>query len=203
MPLQQRTKDKHMRQRIAMEAARILAESGRTDYQAAKRKAATRLGAPETRNLPSNLEIEEALAEHHRLFNGDTQPARLRQLREAALEAMQFFERFQPRLVGSVLSGTAAVHAEVQLHLFAGTPEEVAFFLVDWEIPYKEAERRFRFGREQYAELPAYRFMAGDVPIEVTVFPTDGLRKPPLSPVDGRPMQRGTLATVEQLIAQE
>jgi hypothetical protein len=39
------------------------------------------------------------------------------------------------------------------------------------------------------------------VPIEVTVFEVDGIREAPISPVDGRPMKRGSLKEVELLLA--
>ncbi len=195
-------KDKQMRQRIAMEAARILADSGLSDFHAAKRKAAVRLGAPDTRNLPRNTEIEQALVEYQRLFQGETQPSRLRQLRESAREAMRFFADFQPRLVGPVLSGSANGHSEVQLHLFAGAAEDVVFFLMDQNIPFKESEKRLRYSRDDSATFPVYRFVAGEVAIELTVLPLDGLRQAPRSPVDGRPMQRATLSVVEGLLAE-
>ena len=50
-----------LRRRIAHEAARMLAEDGGMDYGFAKRKAARQLGVPDTRQLPDNREIEEAL----------------------------------------------------------------------------------------------------------------------------------------------
>ena len=202
MAVHSSTKDKQMRLRIAMEAARILAESGLDDFQAAKRKAAARLGAPDTRNLPSNLEIEAALVEHQRLFESDTQPARLRHLRETARSAMEFFGAFQPRLVGPVLNGTANSHSSVQLHLFAPTPEEVVVFLLEHNIPYKDGERRLRFGREDSTSYPVYRFMAEDVPIELIVFPLDGMRQAPRSPVDGRPMERAGLSRLDTLLTE-
>ena len=34
------------------------------------------------------------------------------------------------------------------------------------------------------------RFEIDDQPIEATVFPTDGIRQAPVSPVDGKPMRR-------------
>ncbi len=191
-----------MRQRIAMEAARILSDSGLPDYQAAKRKAAQHLGAPDTRNLPSNQEIEQALADYQRLFQADSQPQRLRQLRGVALDAMRFLAPFEPRLVGSVLAGTANGHTEVQLHLFASAPEEVAVFLMEQDIPYKEGERRLRLGRDRYQSFPVYRFVAGDTPVELVVFPVDGQRETPRSPVDGGPMQRATIPAVEALLGE-
>lgn len=200
MPAHLHTKDKQMRQRIALEAARILQEDGVRDYQSAKRKAALRLGAPETRNLPSNTEIEQALIEHQRLFHGRTHDEDLRQLRTAALQAMDFFRAFGPRLVGPVLNGTANEHSLVQLHLFASTPEDVALFLMDRGVPFRQDERRLRFGRGRYECLPSYQFLAGGVPVEATVFSHDGIRETPRSPVDGRPMQRGTVEQVKSLL---
>jgi hypothetical protein len=38
-------------------------------------------------------------------------------------------------------------------------------------------------------------------PIEVIVFPIDGIRQAPVSPVDGKPMRRADLAEVESLLA--
>lgn len=199
MPNNNHTKDRQMRLRIAMEAARILAEGG-SDYQSAKRKAAGRLGAPDTRNLPSNVEIEQALIEHQRLFHADTQPARLRALRLEAVKAMEFFQDFEPKLVGPVLHGTAGEHSDVQLHLFAGTQEEVALYLMERGVPYEQSERRLRFGRDRYEMLPVYRFVAGDIDLDLTVFPLDRLRQAPCSPVDGRPMRRGSLGQVQALL---
>ena len=51
-----------IRQRISREAARIMAEEGVRDFHTAKRKATERLNLPEARHLPSNQEIEQALA---------------------------------------------------------------------------------------------------------------------------------------------
>lgn len=201
MPNNNFTKDRQMRLHIAMEAARILAEGG-SDFQAAKRKAAVRLGAPDTRNLPSNMEIEQALIEHQRLFYGDTQPAHVRALRLEAVKAMEFFRDFEPKLVGPVLNGTAGEHSDVQLHLFAGTQEEVALYLLEQGVPFEQSERRLRFGRDRYEVLPVYRFVAGDVELELTVFPLDRLRQAPCSPVDGRPMRRCNLGQVQALLAE-
>jgi hypothetical protein len=44
------------------------------------------------------------------------------------------------------------------------------------------------------------RFALDDQAIEATVFPADGIRQAPVSPVDGRPMRRASIAEVEALI---
>jgi hypothetical protein len=49
--------------------------------------------------------------------------------------------------------------------------------------------------------VPAYRFLAGTVGVEVVVFDYDGLREPPASLIDGRPMRRANAREVEALLA--
>ena len=197
------TKDKHMRQRLVQEAARLMAEEGVQDFYAAKRKAAERLGAPHTQNMPRNKEIEEALQDYQRLFLGSEGEERLRRLREAAVQAMRFFVSFEPRLAGSVLAGTAGAHSDVNLHLFADTPEEVNLFLMGAGVPFEAGMRRMRLNRETSSDIPSVRFLAGEQPIEALIFPANGIRQAPLSPVDGRPMERASLARVEELLAQD
>lgn len=194
------TKDQQMRLRLAQEAARIIEEEGIRDFHSAKRKAAAHLGATDTRNMPSNTEIEQALIEYQRLFKANTQPNHLRELREAALHALRFFTSFHPRLVGSVLSGTANAHSDVNLHLFTDVPEDVALFLMQEGIPYDTGERRLRLSNGDSANYPVYRFLAGDTRLDLTVFPIDGERQAPRSPVDGKPMRRAGLAAVEELL---
>lgn len=192
-------KEKQMRIRLAQEAARILVESGGQDFLNAKRKAALRLGAVDTRNMPSNTEIEQALMEYQRLFRGSSQPQVLRALRNEAVRAMGFFEDFRPKLVGPVLQGTADEHSPITLHIFAATVEEVGLFLMRFQIPYQMQDRRLRLSCDTQESYPCYRFMAGRFQLEVIVFL---LGKPvsPLSPVDGRPMRRASLAEVRALL---
>jgi hypothetical protein len=194
------SKERQMRVRLAQEAARILAETGSRDFYAAKRKAAEHLGATETRNMPRNTEIEEALMTYLRLFRSEQQPVELQRLRQVAYQAMTFFAEFNPRLVGSVLRGSADANSTVTLHLSANTPEDVDVFLMQHHIPYRSSEQRLRFGVEQYQNMPAYRFLAEETPLEVIVFPVDGPHHAPLSPVDGKPMQRAGLSTVAGLL---
>ena len=111
-----------MRQAIAREAARLMIEHGHEDYGFAKRKAAERFGVIDLAVLPKNTEIEEALAEHQRLFAPDAHASELSAMRNTALEAMRLLAEFEPRLVGPLLSGTATAHNDITLHLFADTP---------------------------------------------------------------------------------
>lgn len=194
-------RDQQMRTRIAQEAARLMSEEGVQDFYAAKRKAAQHLGAPDTRNMPRNQEVEAALHEYQRLFRGDQQADHLQALREASVQAMLFLADFQPRLVGSVLSGTAGQHADINLHLFADTSEEVSLFLMENNIPFQPSQKRLRIGRDTWEDYPSFEFMAGDQPVELVVFPLEGRHEAPRSPVDGRPMQRANLEDVTALMS--
>ncbi len=189
-----------VRQHIALEAARIMAQSGSRNFLQAKRKAAEKLGVADARNLPGNHEVEEALADYQRLFLSHVQPGHVRRLRQSAAKAMRFLSEFAPRLVGPVLEGTADQHSEVNLHLFADPVEQVGVFLLDQGIPNELGERRLRMPSGQYVRFPEFRFLAGDVPIALTIFAGPSARQPPLSPVTGRPMRRASLSEVEALL---
>lgn len=189
-----------IRQHICTEAARIMAEEGVQDFQTAKRKAVDRLNLPDSTQLPSNQEIDQALSEHLQLFHGRELPQTLNTLRRLAIDAMHFFEAFDPRLVGAVLSGNVTPYSDIQIHLTADNPEDVGFLLHEHQIPYDELDRRLRFGGDRYATLPGYRFMADTTPVELTVFSREAVRELPLSPVDGKPMRRAGIKEIENLI---
>jgi hypothetical protein len=186
-------------QQAVQEAARLLAQGEAAGFDDARRKAVARLGVS-LRQLPTNAAIEQALQQYRALFQADDQALQLRHLRQTALHAMRLLARFEPRLVGPVLAGTAAPHSPVHLHLFADAPEAVALFLLDHHIPCAHDERRVRYTADTWETLPLYRFVAGDTTLELTVFPAHGLRRRPLSPVDNRPMPRADAAAVEQLL---
>jgi hypothetical protein len=189
-----------LRVALAQEAARVMSEHGIRDFLVAKRKAAERFGVTDAAVLPRNAEIEQALAEYQRLFGGEAHTESLQAQRRAALQAMRTLQEFAPRIVGAVLSGTATQHAEVQLHLFADYAESVALKLIDAGIAHEVTQRRVRMNAERVLILPGLRFRIDDQAIEVTVFPADGIRQAPVSPVDGRPMRRADAAELEALI---
>ena len=188
------------RQQVATEAARLMVEHGIQDYQLAKRKAAVRLGMGESRDLPRNDEIEREREAYQQLFGDEERSRHVIALRKLALEAMRLLERFGPRLVGPVLSGTADRHSEICLHLFSDPPEAVAMFLLDHRIAHDQSEARIRFQADGHERLPAFRFIAGEAQVELVVFSARARRRVPLSPVDGRPMRRAKVAEVAALV---
>ncbi len=190
----------HLRRALAQEAARIMAQHGIHDFLTAKRKAAERLGVTDSSALPRNVEIEQALVEYQRLFEANDHEQSLQAQRRAALRAMAWLSQFQPRLVGPVLSGTATEHADVQLHVFADYPENIALQLMERGVAHEITERRVRLDAERIKAYPGVRFVVGDRRIEATVFPSDGIRQAPVSPVDGRPMRRADAAELTALL---
>jgi len=190
----------NLRRAVAQEAARLMAEHGIHDFLTAKRKAAERFGVTENAALPKNTEIETALVEYQRLFGGEAHHASLNAQRVVALHAMQRLIEFEPRLVGAVLSGTATEHSEVQLHLFTDTAESVAIKLIDAGIRHEVTERRVRMNAERVLSCPGVRFAIDNQAIEATVFPTDGIRQAPISPVDGKPMRRADIAELAAIL---
>ena len=197
------TRTRERRQRLAIEAARLMSEHGIRDYHQAKRKAAERLGIHDDASLPRNSEIEQALRDYQRLFFGDSQPQLLRARREAAARAMMFFQRFEPRLVGSVLEGTADAHSAVCLHLHTDDPDSVPRFLADHGIPAEAGSRQLRIDRERVTDAPVWLFSAEELPFDLTVLPHDAVRQAPLDRVAERPMRRASLSALQALLAEQ
>ena len=196
------TRTHERRQRLAVEAARLMAEGGMRDFHQAKLKAAERLGIFDDASLPRNREIEDALREYQRLFQRDN-VIQLRQRREAALRALEFFKPFDPRLVGPVLDGTADARSAVTLHLYSDDADAAPRFLDQHGIPAEARSRRLRLDREREGDFPVWLFSAEDLAFDLTVLPLDLLRQAPLSGVDEKPMKRASIAQLRQLLADE
>lgn len=120
---------------LAVLAAQLIVDDG-LDYQSAKRKAYSRLtGRRQPRNpqqeLPSNEAVEEAVREHLSLFYGESQPLRLRALREAALRFMDQLPTRPLWLLGAAANGTATQHSGLHLALVGDSSKELAIDLVN------------------------------------------------------------------------
>ena len=113
---------------------------------------------------------------------------------------MHRLSQFEPRLVGPVLAGTATAHADIQLRLFADRPENVTLELVDRGIAHEVTERRVRLDAERIKAYPGLRFAVDNRRVDATVFPLDGIRQAPVSPVDGKPMRRADAAELKTLL---
>ncbi len=188
------------RKLVAQETARIIVTQGIRDYRVAKQKAAVRLGLADRGSLPGNGEIEQAIEDYHLIFGGSEHPALLSRLRTVALTAMEILSVFSPRLVGPVLNGTADENSVVSLHVFSDSAEAVGSHLEASGIASRTYERRLRTRKDKVENVPGYEFRCGNATVHATVFPYDGIRQAPLSPVDGKPMQRADVKTVSDLL---
>ena len=121
-------------------------------------------------------------------------------MRVAALGAMELLAAFNPRLVGPVLVGTADENSAVNLHVFADSAEVVAMELSNMGINYRSYERRVKSRRGQTETYAGFEFHHSHSAIQATVFPIDGIRQAPISPVDGKPMKRVDASAVQRLV---
>ncbi|HHO70151.1 MAG TPA: hypothetical protein ENN02_01560 [Halothiobacillus sp.] len=183
------------------EAARLKAEDASLSCYAAFTKAARSLGLKRSPALQeiSCLQLERAVRQYQETFR----PGHLgvvNELRRRALSAMRFLDQFRPRLVGSILSGTADANSKLTLHLFADTPEEVMLFLMERKIPFVESTRQHRYRSGEYRSHPVFSFVADGQQVDLVVFNSLEIREAPLGAGDTGLIQRASVAQVEKLL---
>ena len=193
-------RDQNLRLHIAYLAARLMAEDGGLDYGAAKSKAARQAGLSDANLLPDNQEVEAALRDYQALYQRDDQPERLRRLREVAVKVMRDFADFRPMLVGSVLSGTAGQHSDVNIQVFADDPKALAVFLLNRRIRFEETSRRMRRNGSP-ADIPQILLQVEGVPVTLSVLDPDDERSAARTRSSDEAPQRARLAEVEAMLA--
>ncbi|MGE4339103.1 MAG: hypothetical protein AB7E55_24485 [Pigmentiphaga sp.] len=189
-----------LRDEIAHAAARMIAEDG-LDYSTAKRKAVRQLlgqsQQPRGELMPDNAQVEDAVREYQALYMGDTQPQRLRELREHALVLMDWLAPFRPLVAGAVWNGTAGEHSEIVLQCFVDSAKDLAIFLLNEGITY-EVEERVDFRGRGTVEALHFRRRGEDVVL--VVYDHDAMRGA-LRPAGGR-SERGDRRALEQRMAE-
>ncbi len=200
MPKNRSRRDQNLRLHIAYLAARLMAEDGVADYGSAKQKAARQAGLSDANLLPDNAEIEAALREYQGLYQSEEQPARLRRLREVAVKVMREFDQFRPALVGSVLSGTAGLHSDVNLQLYTDDPKTLTLFLLNRRYRFEEGTRNLSRGGRMEA-FPQISLEVDDVTVTMTVLDRDDERSSPKPRSDDELPQRARLEQVEAILA--
>ncbi len=185
-----------MREQLAHQTARLIAEDGITDFGFAKRKAAKQLGATETQHLPSNQEVEEALHSYRALYQRNSHHGILLQLRAEALDAMRLLAEFNPYLTGSVLSGTAGELSDINLMLFSDDAKAVLLFLLKHNLEFDDGEWRVRVGGHEET-VPSYT-LTGETgtQIHIIVLPENARHSG-----SRHPETHADIAAVEALLA--
>ena len=198
----------HIRQMIAQQAARMMAEDGINDFAYAKKKAGKQLGISEASVMPTNAEIEDEIRLYHEIYNADEQPAELAKLRQAALLTMQLFERFNPHLTGSVLDGTAGKFSQTNIHLFADSAKDVEMFLLNQQIPFESSEKSYRISDKPSKDkkekvrktVPVFTLETELGLQKLSVFDVDDMRVAVKRTVDGSNAERLDIAGVQAIL---
>jgi len=192
-----------LRRRIAWEAARLMYFREETEYFRAKTKAARRICRGEMRpgDLPTNREIREQIEAVARAFEGERRTLRLGEMRLEALRMMRILQEYQPRLVGSTLTGHIRRGSDIDIHVFSNSVEAIRSTLEEAGLPHEVIRKRVvKHGEERTF---VHFHVMGQFEFELTVYPPDMVNRPPISSITGKPMERATIKELEQLISRE
>jgi len=192
-----------IRQLIAREAARLMYEEGIREYRDAKRKASKPFGSEKTlslgSHLPSNVEIHDELQRLVESEGTEILSERLLRLRLAALTWMELFTPFDPRLIGSVLTGSVTERSDIDLHLFADDTEEVELFLRKRSIPFERENVTIR--KDGKVRDYTHLYIDDDgVIIECSIYPLEDRRRVSKSSITGRPMEYAGVKKIRRLV---
>ncbi len=198
----------HVRQLIAQQAARMMAEDGIHDFAYAKKKAGKQLGVSEASVMPTNAEIEDEIRLYHEIYNADEQPQELAKLRQAALMTMQLFAKFNPHLTGSVLDGSAGKFSQTNIHLFADSAKDVEMFLLNQQIPFESSEKSYRISDKPSKDkkekvrktVPVFTLETELGLQKLSVFDVDDMRVAVKRAVDGSNAERADINDLQALI---
>lgn len=185
---------------IAHLAASYLIEGAAETFQDAKIKASEAIGSPPKAQLPSNVLVQQILAQNLALLEGSKWLDRVRKMRGAALKAMRFFADFEPHLVGSVLYGTVTEYAIISVHVHNDDLEPLLWKLGDANIQYRLGETKLKTQGNKSAVFPCLEITMSAYEFDIVVLPLAHRFNPPLSPLDGKPYQRADMTRVEQLV---
>ena len=192
-----------LRRKIAWEAARLLYQQQVTGYYQARMKAARRIqkGWVKPRDLPSNAEIRDELQTMARTQEGPTRQDPLLDMRIQTLELMHHLQGFQPRLVGSVLTGHIRHDSAIDLHLFCDNLGAVTGALDQQRLSYRVERKRQRKASKQ--RLYTYIHVKARYPLELTVYPAELVKRHFKSSITGKPMKRCSLPEWQQFMQEK
>lgn len=174
-----------------------------SEYYRAKLKAAGRILGADLRpsDLPSNREIREQIEAVARAFEGEKRTKKLGEMRLEALRMMKLLEAFRPKLVGSTLTGHVRRGSDIDIHVFSDSVEAVRLALEQEGLPHEILQKRVvKHGEERtYVHI----HVAGRFEFELTIYPSKLVNYRFKSSITGKPMERASIAELEQLIARE
>ena len=165
------------------------------EYYQAKRVAAQRLG---TQHLPSNREVHEQILLIARQTEGESHAARLGAMRSQAAALMELLSEFQPRLIGSVLTGHIRQGSDIDLHLHAHDLEPILEALADHNPSVQVVTTRKYGDPRDFTHI--HLADVGGFEAELTLNAPEELHTTPRCGITGRPMRRASLAELQPLL---
>lgn len=192
-----------MRQSLAEEAARIMRESGITDWRHALRKAAHRWQVANRNLWPVGEEVYWALETQQRLFQGAEHHQVLMRQRTQALAVLRNFADFQPRLIGPLAHGAVLTQTPIRVLLFSDETESLIRRLIDHAIPWQDRTIHLHFADGREMACPCLEMLAGQDHIQLIVMPLRSRHQYPLDEISRRPMRGLQQSELEVLIAQD
>jgi predicted HD phosphohydrolase len=192
-----------LRRQIAWEAARLMYSRQESEYYTAKMKAARRIcqGWVKPADLPSNVEIRDQIEMLARLFEGAARTDNLLAMRLAALAMMRRLAPFRPRLIGSVLTGHIRQGSDIDLHVFSDTAEAVTHLLDQDGIVYTLERKQVRKHGEE--RIFTHLHLVDTFAFELTIYPVDQANYVFKSSITGKPIERASIAELEEFLVQE
>lgn len=192
----------HASAEIAAAAARLIVEEG-LEYGPAKRRAARDIGSRNGVHLPGNDEVEDEVRDYLALFEAETQPAELAELRRIAAAWMERLPAFRPHLAGAVWRGTATRLSSIHLELYCDDSKAAELALIDQRIEYDVSSTDAPRGRtlDVLNVFTPSVALGGTAHVAMTVLDYDDLRGALRRDARGR-TERGDLAALRGLISE-
>lgn len=192
-----------LRRQICYEAARAMYFRHESEYYRAKQKAARRIcrGWVKPADLPSNAEIRDEIQALARLHEGEKRSDHLQQMRMVALRTMRMLARFRPKLIGSTLTGHVRQGSDIDIHLFSDSVEAITLALDEQMLFYDVERKRVRKDGEE--RIYTHIHLLDIFPIELTIYAPGLSGHVFKSSITGKPIERATLAQLEQLLGRE
>ncbi len=192
----------HASAEIAAAAARLIVEEG-LEYGPAKRRAARDIGSRNGVDLPGNDEVEDEVRDYLALFEAETQPAELAELRRIAAAWMERLPAFRPHLAGAVWRGTATRLSSIHLELYCDDSKAAELALIDQRIEYDVSSIDAPRGRtlDVLNVFTPSVALGGTAHVAMTVLDYDDLRGALRRDARGR-TERGDLAALRGLASE-
>ena len=163
---------KNIKLSVANLAAQMIMEEGIKDYFFAKKKAAKSLGLNENVSLPTNIQIDKAIEEFHKIFNQDTNIEFLEHFKVQALNVMDLFKAFKPHLMNELTKGIIPKFPEIKINLFADNIKDIEYVLLNSEISYEFSETKMykKSGKNSIKSVPTIYLDSLPIPAEIKIY---------------------------------